>query len=311
MGAVSVSQSGLLAYHEAGSAGGMALTWFDRRGKPGVTVGNPAVFGPFQLSPDGRNLAATLIDRGSGTSNIWTYDVSRSLGTRLTFYAAADENPVWSPDGRIIVYRSRRKEHIDLYRKSADGAGNEELLYSDDLDKTPTSWSPDGKFLLYSALAANSKTVRDIWVLPLTPEQTGGPLKPHLVLQTPFEELDGQFSPDGKWMAYRSDDSQRPEIYVTPFPPLPSGPGGKRQISTEGGAFPRWRADGKEIFYLSFDGRLMAAEVTVKGATMEVGEVRSLFGPINTTGGSPYYDVSPDGQRFLMSVARSGEAPSR
>jgi Tol biopolymer transport system component/predicted Ser/Thr protein kinase len=306
--AVSVSQSGLLAYHTRGSSIGSALTWFDQSGKPGATVGIPTIFDSFQLSPDGKSLAATLIDvGGGGNADIWTYDVSRGLPTRFTFDAAPDVDPIWSPDGRTIVFRSRRKEHFDLYRKSADGAGNEELLYSDDLEKMPTSWSPDGKYLLYTAFG-NLKTAYDIWVLPLTPEHPGTPLKPHPVLHTAFEERSGQFSPDGKWIAYSSDDSQRSEVYVTPFPPPASGQGGRRQISTGGGVLPRWEADGKEIFYSTFDRRLMAAEVTVRGASMEVGPVRALFGPIETAGDFLIYDVSVDGQRFLIAVASGKKA---
>jgi Tol biopolymer transport system component/predicted Ser/Thr protein kinase len=306
--AVSVSQSGLLAYHAGGSSVGSALTWFDRSGKPGVTVGSPAIFDSFHFSPDGKSLAATLIDLGGdGNVDIWTYDVSRGPPSRFTFDAGLDVDPIWSPDGRTIVFGSRRKEHFDLYRKSADGAGNEELLYSDDLEKRPTSWSPDGKSVLYMALG-NPKTASDIWVLPLTPEKPGSPLKPHPVLQTAFDERSAQFSPDGKWIAYSSDDSQRNEVYVTPFPPPPSGLGGRRQISTGGGVLPRWRADGKEILYPTLDRRLMAAEVTTRGASLEVGQVRALFGPIYAAGDFPFYDVSPDGQRFLIAVASGQKA---
>ena len=174
----------------------------------------------------------------------------------------------------------------------------------------PTSWSADGKWLLYDSTGPNPKTGRDIWVLPLTPEQPGAALKPSLVLQTTFDELDARFSPDGRWILYSSNESQRFEVYVTPFPPAPSGPGGKRQVSTAGAALssPRWRQDGREIFYVSSDQRLMATEVAIKGGTLEVGAVRSLFGlfqrPVAAFGvGGSSFDVSADGQRFLLFAA--------
>jgi eukaryotic-like serine/threonine-protein kinase len=225
--------------------------------------------------------------------------VSRGLRTtHLTFDAAPDRSPVWSPDGAGIVFTSNRKGRFDLYRKAVDSVSPEELLYADDLDKTPTSWSADGKWLLYDAFDPNSKTGRDLWALPLTSEQRGTTLKPSLVLQTTFSEVDSQFSPDGQWILYGSNESQRNEIYVTLFPPSPSGSGGKLQISTAGvNGVARWRKDGREIIYMGLDRQLMAAEVTTKSGTLEVGAVRSLFA-INETG-PPIFDVTADGQRFM------------
>ncbi len=151
-----------------------------------------------------------------------------------------------------------------------------------------------------SARIPVSPTGVEIWALPLTPQRPGDLLKPFHVLQGPFNEFDAQFSPDGKWIAYTSNESQRNEIYVTPFRPPPSEPGGKRQVSTAGGFLPRWRTDGKEIFYVGPDRLLMAAEVEAKGQTIEVGQVRPLFSAIDTTQGNPIYDVSPDGEHFLL-----------
>jgi len=301
VGVFSVSETGMLAYRTGTGFRGLLLTWFDRSDKQGASVGEPANVTEFQFSPDRKSLAAAIQE---GTKeDIWTYDVSRSFRTRLTFDPATAKSPVWSPDGRSIVFASNRKGHFDLYRKSSNGAGSEELLYADNLDKTPTSWSSDGKHLLFY----NSPLTRvvsgigaDIWALPLTPDQSGGPLKPFLVLQAPFDEFDAQFSPDGRWIAYTSDESHRAEIYVTPFPPTIAGPGGKRQVSTAGGSLLRWRRDGKEIFFMGPDRRLMAAEIEVKGGTLEVGQVRSLFNAIGTTQGNPLYDVSADGQHFLF-----------
>ncbi|MGD1091622.1 MAG: protein kinase [Bryobacteraceae bacterium] len=291
VGVFSVSQTGMLAYRSGLGFSGLELTWYDRAGKKGAEVGEPAGLVDFRLSPDRKSLAATITT--GGYANIWTYDVSRGLRTRLTFEAANDQDPVWSPDGRNIILGSVRKGHRDLYRKQANGAGPEELLYSDDLEKYPRSWSPDGNFLLYDA--AGPKT-GGIWALPLT-QQPGGSLKPFPVVQPPFSATLGEFSPDGRWIAYQSNESQRYEIYVTSFPP---GSGGRRQISTAGGVLARWRPDGKEIFYIAPDRRLMAAEVVVKGGTLEPGTVRPLFGSPDLTPGNPYYDVSGDGQQFLL-----------
>jgi len=294
VGSFSVSATGLVAYRAGDTARGRVLTWFDHSGKPGTTVGEPAVFVTLKLSPDRKSLAATI--GGGGNRDIWTYDVSRGIPTRLTTDPAHDEYPVWSPDGRSIVFASNRKGHFDLYRRSANGAGADELLYADDLDKYPSSWSADGRFLLFDTNSAVSKTKADIWALPLTPEKPGGPLMPVVVLQTPFNEGYAQFSPDGKWMVYQSQESGRDEIYVTQFPPPPSGQGGKRQISTAGGIRPSWRQDAKEIFYIAADRRLTAAEVAIKGGAVEVEQVRALFGPVTAN----FYDVSADGQRFLI-----------
>jgi len=284
-----VSAAGLLAHQAGETGGGLRLTWFDRSGKPVGTLGEAANFGHIEFSPDRRSLAARVVDQ-TGNSDIWIYDVARGLPTRFTFDPAADLEAVWSPDGRNVIFSSGRKGSIDLYRKSSNGAGAEELMYADSLGKRPTSWSPDGKFVLYHA--SDFQTGIDLWVLPLA-----GDRKPVPFLRTAFNEQFGQFSPDGRWVAYQSNESGNNEIYAAPFP----GPGGKRQISAGGGSFARWRRDGREIFYMGPDQRLMAAEVSLKGDTLEVGAARPLFGPVSVSG-SYLYDVSADGQRILAAV---------
>ncbi len=290
IGCFSVSSTGLLAYQAGGAGGGLRLTWFDRSGKLAGTLGEAANFGNIEFSPDRRSLAARVVDQ-TGNADIWIYDVARGLRTRFTFDPAAELVVVWSPDGRSVVFNSNRKANFDLYRKSSNGVGVEELLYADNLAKTPTSWSPDGKLLLYHA--ADPTAGFDLLTLPLA-----GDPKPVPFVRTAFNEQNGHFSPDGRWVAYQSNDSGNNEIYAAPFP----GPGGKRQISTGGGTFPRWRRDGKEIFYIGSDQRLTAAEVAIKGDTLEVQAVRPLFGPVYTAGASYVYDVSADGQRILMAV---------
>ncbi len=295
VGLFSAASTGLLAYQAGAGAGNTSLTWFDRSGKPEGTLGDAGDFRTLEFSPDRKSLAASVVD-ASGNRDLWIYDVARGLRTRFTFDPAMDDYPVWSPDGRSIAFSSNRKGHFDLYRKSSDGTGAEELLYADNLDKMQPSWSPDGTFLLYAAVGP--MTADDIWVLPLAPREAGGAAKPSLFLQTALQEFRARFSPDGRWVAYQSSESQQFEIYAAPFP----GPGGKRQISTSGGIFPRWRRDGKEIFYVAPNGRLMTAEVNARGSTIEVGQVRPLDIRVVTTG-SYRYDVSADGQRFLVAAA--------
>jgi Tol biopolymer transport system component len=189
----------------------------------------------------------------------------------------------------------------DLYRKSANGAGAEELLYADGTDKYPVSWSRDGRFLLYIAFGCPQEG--HLCVLSLTPERPGAPLKSQPFLTTTTQsDLFGQFSADGKWVAYESGYPQRPEIYVAPF----ARPTEKHQISPNGGAKPRWRRDGNEIFYLTPAGQLMAAEVTIKGDTVNVGTIRELVGGIEV-GGEYFYDVTADGQRILAAVRAAGQ----
>ena len=289
-GLFSASQTGLLAYLAGAESSMRQLTWFDRNGERLTVAGDPADLGEMHLSPDQKNVAVAATERRN--TDIWVCDVVSGRRTRFSFDPAVEREAVWSPDGRTIVFSSNRKGRYDLYRKPSDGSGAEEMLYSDGLDKDPTSWSPDGKFLLYSA-TGDPKTGIDIWVLPLAAG------KPYPLVQTPFSESNAQFSPDGRWVAYQSDESGRNEIYVIPFSSERGAPGGKRQISTTGGVQVRWQRDGKELFYLG--QKLMAAEVGAKGGAFEGGQVSTLFGGL-IGGGGYFYDVAADGHRFLVEV---------
>jgi len=284
----SVAGEGLLAY-QVGEPDSQQMTWFDRNGKPVGTLGDPRVFlGWLEFSPDRKYVAVTL--RGLN-DDIWIYDVARGVPARVTSSPAANRDPVWSPDGRSITYMSLNKGQLTLYRKAADGTGKEESLYSEQGLIIPSSWSPDGKFLLYFRSDRDTNSI-DIWVLPVGP---GGPSKPYKWSATPFRERSPKFSPDGHWVAYQADGTGRFEIFVAPFP----GPGERRQISNGGGVYPRWRADGNEIFYEQ-NGTLAATEVSVKSGRIEVGSTRSLRIPVTGYG----YDVTADGQRFLVVMPR-------
>ncbi|MBI3048532.1 MAG: serine/threonine-protein kinase [Acidobacteria bacterium] len=303
-GGFSVSATGVLAYQTGpAGVGGQGspttqLVWVDRTGKQIGTLGDPAQYADLQLAPDGRQAVVSFFDSARGNRDIWIFDVARGLRTRFTFDAVDEFSSAWSPDGSRLVFNSRRKASLDLYVKPSSGAGAEEELLADSFDKYPLDWSPDGRFVLYGAVVPS--TGNDLWVLPLS-----GDRKPVPFLPTPFNEVNGQFSPDGRWIAYVSNESGRNEVYVAPFP----GPGGKWQISTAGGNWPRWRHDGMEIYYLGLDNRLMAATVNGQGAAFMVGAVRPLF---ETRAGAPRlsYDISPDSQRFLVNMLPEAAAPA-
>ena len=258
----------------------------------------------MELSPDGKRVA--VYRAASSNQDVWLIDASRGVPKRFTFDAAGDMNPTWSPDGSRIVFHSNRKGIYNLYWKLSSGAGADELLLESDQDKAPVDWSSDGRFLLFRS--NSPQTGFDLWVLPIF-----GDKKPFPFLKTPFVERDGQFSPDGKWITYESNESGRFEIYVQPFP----GPGGKFQISASGGAQPRWNKNGKEIFYVSLDSTMMAAPVKLSpdGQSLETGTPAALF-PVRIAGGplpsfnKQQYAVSSDGQRFLVNLAvEEGAAP--
>jgi eukaryotic-like serine/threonine-protein kinase len=298
-GVFSVSQNGILAYQGGGiSRAGTQLLWLDRAGKPIGAIGELEFYFTQRLSPDGQKLAVQIADPKMQNSDIWIYELSGGIRNRFTFDSSADANdanPVWSPDGSRIVFASNRQGHFDLYQMASSGGAREEVLLNSNDDKHPTSWSPDGRFIAYDSYSQRDQKRGkrgDIWVLPLF-----GDRKPFAFLQTDFEENSAQFSPDGRWIAYSSDESGKYEIYVAPFP----GPGGKWQVSASGGLFPVWRPDGTELFYVALDNTtFMAAEVRTKGSTFEVRAVRPLFQrQVRTLGGNAY-DVSSDGLRFLV-----------
>jgi Tol biopolymer transport system component len=293
--AFSVSENGVLVYQTGGALGDMRLVWFDRSGKNLGVLGDRTSYGSVNLSPDGTKAAA---NNAGAQRGVWLYDVARGLATRLTFGASFERYPVWSPDGsRIVFSSSKRNGHFELYEKASSGAGIEQLVIASDVDMYATSWSPDGRFILYQT-ANQQKT--EMGLLPVS-----GDRKPVVFLQSDSRLGHGQFSPDGRWIAYQSPESGKPEVYVAPFP----GPGGKRQVSVAGGGTPRWRRDGKELFYLAPDRQLMAAEVNGKGGAFEIGAVRPLF---RTRAVAPAltYDVTADGQRFLVINSVDEEASS-
>jgi Tol biopolymer transport system component len=290
--ALSVSAAGPIAYR-TGSGGKRQLAWMDRSGKVIGRIGEPEISGPryMSLSPDNRRIAEQRSIQGN--TDIWLLDLERGAALRFTTEVLPDIAPIWSPGGDRIVFSSVANGLFDLYEKLLDGTPSKKLLETGQ-SKQATDWSSDGKFILFRS--RDPETDWDVWALPLTGER-----KPLLVVRTRFQDRDAQFSPDGKWIAYQSDESGRFEIYVQPFP----GPGVKSLVSTGGGAQARWSRDGKELFYMSLDGRLMAVSFRAAsdGRRVETGApVPLFFAPVGSVQdvGLAHYVVSPDGQRFLM-----------
>ena len=313
--------SGIVAYRTSSAANARQLTWLDRSGKTIGAIGAPdsAGLNDVELAPDGKRVAVTrTVNRNT---DVWLIDAARGAPTRLTFDPANDFRPLWSPDGTRVVFQSIRKGNMNLYWKLSSGVGPDELLLGSDLEPGPTDWSSDGRFLLLRS--PDPQTGFDLWILPMSGanaspagrshQETSGDKKPFPFLKTPFVERDGQFSPDTKWIAYESNESGRFEIYVQPFP----GPGGKFQISTNGGAQPRWNKNGKEILYVSLDSKMMAVPVkpSPEGHSLETGTPVALFlvriagGPTPGTN-KQQYDVSADGQRFLVNLTAEDDLPS-
>jgi Tol biopolymer transport system component len=294
-GIFSASENGVLAYQGGSSSPGNQLVWFDRTGKKIGVLGDAAFYSDLEIAPDGKRASVSAPDQAGKGRDIWLYDLVRGLRTRFTFDSIDELESIWSPDGSRVVFNSRRNGHLDLYQKASNGAGSDEVLFKDGLEKYPSSWSPDSRFILYYTLGGQS----DLTVLPLS-----GDRKPVPFLKTRFNERGGQFSPDGRWVVYYSDESGKNEIYVAPFP----GPGGKWQISTAGGVYPRWRRDGTEIFFLAPDNKLMAAAVNGRGPSFEVGAVEPLFETHALNGFRFPYGVSADGQRFLINTFSEQDA---
>jgi Tol biopolymer transport system component len=273
------------------------------------TVGDKADQTELQLSPDGARAAVSVLDPARRTRDIWIYDLARNgLRTRFTFDAGEDWTSAWSPDGRTLIFSAGRPAGLDLYQKNADGSGTESKLVegSGGPNKYVKSWSADGRFVLFNSGSAGSATGNDLWVLPLSEDR-----KPRALLQTRFVEVESRFSPDSRWVAYQSNESGSNEIYVMPF----ATNGGKWLVSTAGGVQPRWRRDGREIFYLA-GNTIMAAAVDGTGTGFQVGAVRPLFDVRRRTAGylgfgpGMVYDVTADGQRFLVNVvAEEQESP--
>ena len=298
------SANGQLLYAE-GAAKERQLMWFDRSGNRIGGVPGADAYGGLALSPDGKKVAYYLDGTGF---DVWVFDIARGVKTPLTFGSSSGQGnlyPVWSPDGKYVAYTSFRDGKYGLYQKSADGSGGEtQLLEGSDHFRVPTSWSSDGKYLVYHEGVSGGTYANgvpggwSIWILPLF-----GDRKTYPFLQSSFSAREATFSPDGKWLAYCSNESGEYRVYVVPFPE----PGGKWQVSRGDGRGPLWRRDGKELFYLSADNKLLAVTVNASGGTFSASDAHVLFDSQSYGVFARYYNSS-DGQRFI--VVYEGSQPS-
>ncbi|HLN59759.1 MAG TPA: hypothetical protein VK416_14450, partial [Thermoanaerobaculia bacterium] len=290
----SVSQTGVLAYQAA--APPSRLVWFDRAGKEIGSLGQPAVLNGFRISADGGRVAAAIEDRRTGTSDVWVLEPQRGISTRLHSDPVDEGSPVWSSDGSKVLYRSDRQGPPDIYEIAVGVPGSERRLVEQPGVQQPEDISSDGRLLVYCNNSA--ATVPEIWILPLV-----GDPKPLPWLQTRFANKSPRFSPDGRWIAYESDESGDPEVYVA----LTKGGGEKKRLSPAGGSRPRWRRDGKELYYVAPDGSVMAVPMA-PGPQLEAGLPVPLF---RAKGQIEDYDVALDGSRFLVStpVEKVRESP--
>jgi len=291
---ITAARNGALVYETAGDAGGSFVRWMERSGKAGDAITGTTDIFNVRLSPDGHKV---VVESGGPTADIWVYELSRNTRTRLTFDPADDGAPTWSSDGSRVFFASAREgsKHYRIYEKAADGSGADRLVFGMDEDVWPSDASPDGRFLAFVKGVYSNRTSTDLYVLPLTGEK-----KPLAVVTGPTNDGEISFSPDGRFVAYSSDESGRQEIYVKPFPN--SAGGGRWQVSASGGMLPRWRRDGKEIYYRKNDNStIVGVPVEERNGSVVTGQEAPLFLAFQRWGQNSY-DVTPDGQRFVVNT---------
>jgi hypothetical protein len=290
-GVFDCSPDGTLIYQSAGAAHGSQLMWYSRDGRVLSKLGDSDLYNDLSLSHDGKRLAVSIGDPGG---DLWIYDLARGVRTRYSFGSKVQRSPVWSPDDKQIASLENEQNTANLVVWSATSAGTQTPLYESPTVKRPTDYSPDGKYLMFSETPVGT----GLYLLPFTGEK-----KPQEFREKRINANDGQFSPDGKWVVYSSQETGRTEIFVTQFP----GPRGQWQVSNAGGSEPRWRKDGKAIYYWGADRNLTEAEVKAKDGRFEVNAIHPLFKvlmPVNPIA-EPTYDVTADGKKFIVNAASS------
>lgn len=298
----------MLAYLPGPSRGvEVPIQWLDASGKTALLRAAPADAGNIRFSPDGRRLAMNISD---GTQHdVWIYEWERDTMSRLTFDLENDTNPIWAPDGRSIVFASARADKTpNLYLQPVDGTGGAQRLTESRNMQTPSSWHPNGRSLVFEE--QNAQTVSDLMILPLESEQAAGfkPGKPTVFLNSLRLEGEAAFSPDGRWLAYVSNDSGRLEVFVRAFP----GPGGEWQVSTDGGRFPAWSRTANQLFYRSADLKLMVSEYAVEKDSFHAEKARVWSEtPFDARGPNRPFDLHPDGRRFAVLKSLVSEAETK
>jgi Tol biopolymer transport system component len=291
-GAYALSDTGLLVFDGGSGVVKSQLTWFEVGGKKLGTVGEPAAFVSISISPDGRRALATI--QGNAPQSLWMYDLSRGSASRFTAGSEGFYTPAWSPDGRLVVYTGQNRY---LYLQASDAISEAQKLQTGQISTAPSSWSPDGRMFVF---AAQTSQGGDLWI-----QSMEGDKKSYPFLVTPANEIEGTISPDGRWIAFASDETGRYELYVTSFP----SPGGKRQISSDGADTPQWLNAGRQLAYINAERKLVVVDVKARGQEFEIGQSQVLFAgkPLPARPSGPdYWEVpvylTSDGNRILLPV---------
>jgi Tol biopolymer transport system component len=263
------------------------LSIYDRTGKKINDVGGRVISNGGRFSPDGTKIAFDSPDPESGFSDIWQYDIARKISTRVTFEPSSEWQPIWSPDGRKLAFASDQRGSGDLFTKNADGTESEEIILKTIFSNSPMDWSPDGRYMIDQTISESTGV--DLSILPLDGKHETLPFS-----NTKFTETNARISPDGHWVVYESDESGKSEIYARPFP---SG-GGKWQVSGNGGSYPIWSGDGRQVFYNQSGGVLIAVDVKAAGAAFTVGAPKTLFDIPRCS----ILDATKDGKLFLVAA---------
>jgi Tol biopolymer transport system component len=291
-----VSQAGNLIYGSSNAAGDVELIVTDRSGRRLSSLETTGIPSYVRLSPDGLKVAVAELPTGGESSGIWIYDLSTRVPSKFTF-GGLNTSPIRSPDGSQLAFSSAHTGMFNLYVKPATGAAEEQPLHATTTDERAQSWSPDGRYIVFDSRPQSRSGFPQISILPMR-----GDRKSFLYLNSAHINSGGQVSPDGRWLAYGSNETGRMEVYVSSFPEAK----GKWQVSFTGGQFPRWRKDGRELFYCRTDGAVMVAEVTPGRDSFAVGSATQVTErQIFQTSVAVPYDVFPDGQRLIMPAVKS------